>query len=243
MSIVDCKLRYSRVAAKRRFSAIILFMCGRFALFSPVSELTKKVGAAVHEQDFSPRYNVAPGTWITTVHQASEDSTPIIDEMWWGYRPRWANSTGQQPINARVETVATNAYFKAAFARHRCLIPANGWYEWIKDSSPKQPHFICRKDREPLFFAGIFAEHGDGSLGCAIITESARGSAAEVHDRMPFILDEDSLEYWLAPDLVDQETIRSMMRHIDAKLIENWPVSTEVNKPAEGQGDELINPA
>tara|TARA_R110001583_G_C5665157_1_gene410025 strand:- start:6723 stop:7379 length:657 start_codon:yes stop_codon:yes gene_type:complete len=217
-------------------------MCGRFALFSPVSDLARKVGAAVPEQEFCSRYNVAPGTWITAVRQASENSKPTIDEMWWGYRPKWAKGKGNQPINARVETVASNAYFKSAFARHRCLVLADGWYEWIKNSSPKQPHFICRKDRSPLFFAGIYAERDDGRLGCAIITEQARGSAAEVHDRMPLILTDDSLERWLAPDLTDRETIRSLVQHIDASLIEHWSVSTDVNKPAEGQGDELINP-
>lgn len=73
---------------------------------------------------------------------------------------------------------------KSAFAKHRCLISADGWYEWIKNTKPKQPHYICRKDREPLFFAGIFAEREDGSLDWAIVTEPARGSAEEVHGRM-----------------------------------------------------------
>ena len=218
-------------------------MCGRFALFTPLDQLAKMVGATVPEQKVKPRYNVAPGTWIAAVYQTSENEAPIIGEMWWGYRPRWAQSTGNQPINARVETVATNAYFKSAFSKHRCLIPADGWYEWIKGSKPKQPHYICRKDREPLFFAGIFAERDDGSLGCAIVTEPGRGSAAEVHDRMPLILDDDSLKHWLAPDITDRETIKQMVRHIDASLIEHWPVSTKVNKPAEGQSEELINPA
>ncbi|KKN65688.1 hypothetical protein LCGC14_0479130 [marine sediment metagenome] len=195
------------------------------------------------EQEVMPRYNVAPGTWIASIRQTSENSAPTVEDMWWGFRPSWAKGKGNQPINARVETVATNAYFKSAFARHRCLIPADGWYEWIKDSSPKQPHFICRKDRYPLFFAGIYAERNDGSLGCAIITEGARGSAIDVHDRMPLILDDDSLTHWLAPDLTDSEAVRSMVRHIDAELLVHWPVSTNVNKPAEGQGDELINPA
>lgn len=105
-----------------------------------------------------------------------------------------------------------------------------------------QPHFICRMDSQPLFFAGIYAERDDGSIGCAILTEPARGSASEVHDRMPLILDEDSLKPWLSPDITDRETIRNIVRHIDAELIGHWPVSTAVNKPAEGQGDELINP-
>ncbi len=218
-------------------------MCGRFALFSPLPQLASKVGASVPEQIMRPRYNVAPGTWIAAIHQLSDDSAPIVDEMWWGYRPRWAKGNGNQPINARVETVATNGYFKSAFSKHRCLIPEDGWYEWIKNTKPKQPHFICRKDREPLFFAGIYAERLDGSMGCAIVTEPARGSAEEVHDRMPLILDDDSLESWLAPDITDRETIRNLVRHIDADLIEHWPVSTAVNKPTECQGDELINPA
>lgn len=158
--------------------------------------------------------------------------------MWWGFRPSWTKGKGTQPINVRVETVATNNFFKGAFANHRCLVIADGWYEWIKNTSPKQPHYLCRQEREPLFFAAIYAERDDGRLGC----EPARGSAVEVHDRMPLILNDDSLASWLAPDLTDKETIRNLAGHIDADLIEHWPVSAAVNKPSEGQGDELINP-
>ncbi|WP_336269143.1 SOS response-associated peptidase family protein [Vreelandella arctica] len=131
--------------------------------------------------------------------------------------------------------LATNAYFKSTFSKHRCLIPVDGWYEWIKSSKPKQPHFICRKDRRPQFLAGSYAERDDGSMGCAIVTELRRGSVAG--------LDDDSLKHWLAPDVIDRESIRSLVRHINAVLIEHWPVNTSINKPAEGQGSELINPA
>lgn len=93
-----------------------------------------------------------------------------------------------------------------------------------------------------MYFAAIYAERDDGSLGCAILTEQARGSAVDVHDRMPLILNDDSLAIWIAPDLTDQETICNLVGHIDADLIEHWPVSTAVNKPSEGQGKELINP-
>jgi len=177
------------------------------------------------------------------LRQTSEEAAPLFEEMWWGYKPKWAKGKSHQPINARVETVASNNYFKGAFSRHRCLIPADGWYEWIRNTSPKQPHFLCRIDRQPMFFAGIYAERDDGSLGCAIITEPARGSSADVHDRMPLILDDDSFESWLAPDLTNRETIRNVVRHITADKIEHWPVITAVNKPSEGQSDELINPA
>ncbi|AJY52507.1 SOS response-associated peptidase [Halomonas sp. KO116] len=212
-------------------------MCGRFALFSPLDHLANLVVASVPDSNLRARYNVAPGTWIAAIHQLPESKAPIVNVV--GYLPKWARSTGNQPINARVETVAINAYFKSAFARYRCLIPADGWYEWIKNSKPKQPHFLARIDKEPLFFARIFAACDDGSMEGAIVTEPRRGSAAEVHDRMPLILDDDSLKHWLAPDITDRETIRS----IDAELIEHWPVSTKVNKSAEGQGGELINPA
>lgn len=149
-------------------------MFGGFALFTPLDRLAKLVGACAPESKLRPRYNVALGACIAAVHQASEYD---------------------QPINARVETVATNAYFKSVFSRHRSLIPADDRYEWIKDSKPKQPHYICRHDREPLFFPGIFAESDDGSMGCAIVTEPGRVSAAEVHDRMPLILNDDSLKH------------------------------------------------
>jgi|TARA_R110001583_G_scaffold192029_1_gene358052 putative SOS response-associated peptidase YedK len=91
-------------------------MCGRFASFTPLDRLAKLVGASVPDSNLWARYKVVPSTWIAAVHQASEIEQPIIDEMWWDYRPRWAKSTGSQPINARVEAVATNAYFKSAFS-------------------------------------------------------------------------------------------------------------------------------
>nr|WP_298522079.1 SOS response-associated peptidase [uncultured Halomonas sp.] len=218
-------------------------MCGRFALYSPYPKFATKVGVTTISEELTPRYNVPPGTWITAIRRLSENEPPRVGELWWGYKPKWAKGKASEPINARAETVATSGYFKSSFRRHRCLIPADGWYEWDKAVTPKQPHFICREDREPLFFAGIYTEREDGSLGCAIITEPARGSAQEVHDRMPLVLEGESLKPWLDPDLTDRETLRNLVHHVDAKLITHWPVSTKVNRP-NGAGDEsLINPA
>lgn len=218
-------------------------MCGRFALYSAYSKFATKAGIPAVDEKSTPRFNVPPGTWITAIRRKSGEDPPRMDELWWGYKPKWAKGKASQPINARVETVATSGYFKSAFQKHRCLIPADGWYEWDKTTTPKQPHFICREDREPIFFAGIYTEREDGSLGCAIITEPARGNAQDVHDRMPLILGDESLEPWLDPDLTDRETLRNVVNHIDAKLITHWPVSTKVNRP-NGAGDEsLINPA
>nr|WP_298522411.1 SOS response-associated peptidase [uncultured Halomonas sp.] len=217
-------------------------MCGRFALYSAYPKFAKKAGVPIVSEELTPRFNVPPGTWITAIRQVSEDESPRMEELWWGYKPKWAKGKASQPINARVETVATSSYFKSAFRRHRCLVPANGWYEWDKAVTPKQPHFICREDREPLFFAGIYTEREDGSVGCAIVTEPARGSTQDVHDRMPLILDDDSLEPWLDPDLTDRETLRNVVHHIDADLITHWPVSTKVNRPSGAGEKSLINP-
>lgn len=218
-------------------------MCGRFALYSPYPKLASKTGAVVIDRDPVPRYNVPPGTWVAAVRRADPDEAPVIDDLWWGYTPAWLRGKARQVINARAETVGTSGFFKSSFEKRRCLIPADGWFEWDKATTPKQPHYFCRADREPLFFGGVYAERPDGTLGCAIITEPARGVAEVIHDRMPLILDDDSIEPWLDTDLTDRETIRNVTRHIDAKLITHWPVSTAVNKPSEDQGAELINPA
>lgn len=218
-------------------------MCGRFSQFNAYPPLAKRLRVAMPDAAPPARYNIPPGTWITGFRQAAHDEPPEHLDFWWGYRPKWAKGKAAQPINARSETVATSGYFKHAFARCRCIVPADGWYEWLATESGKQPHYLTRSDREPIAFAAICTEREDGSLGCAILTEPARGSAADVHDRMPLILDEASLEPWLDPDLTDRETIRSIVRRLDAELLEHWPVSRAVNKPAEGQGAELINPA
>ncbi|MGM0985134.1 MAG: SOS response-associated peptidase family protein, partial [Pseudomonadota bacterium] len=107
----------------------------------------------------------------------------------------------------------------------------------------KQPHFLCREDRRPLWMAAIWAERDDGAPGCAILTEPARGVAKEIHPRMPLVLDDESLEPWIDPDLTDRETIRNVVHHLDAALITHWPVSQRVNQPIEDDADliESVN--
>lgn len=216
-------------------------MCGRFALYSDFLSLSTSLKLPLAEHELVPRYNVAPGTWITAVRRPDADSQLTLDELWWGYRPHWAGKKAPQPINATVEKVATSNYFKSAFARHRCLVPADGWFEWAQVDGKKHPHFLCREDREPLWLAGIWTERADGTPGCAIITEPARGAAKEIHSRMPLALDAESLEPWLDPDLTDRETIRNVVHHLDADLITHWPVSQRVNRPVEDD-PSLIEP-
>ncbi|WP_231498528.1 MULTISPECIES: SOS response-associated peptidase [Halomonas] len=171
----------------------------------------------------------------------SDDAPLVTDEVWWGYRPHWAKEKAPEPINATVEKVATSNYFRGAFGHHRCLVPADGWYEWLPVEGRKQPHFLCREDREPTWLAGIWNERLDGKPGCTILTEPARGVAAEIHSRMPLALGAESLEPWLDPYLTDRETIRHVVHHLPAELITHWPVSTRVNKPTHDDA-ELIEP-
>ncbi|NIC05277.1 SOS response-associated peptidase [Billgrantia bachuensis] len=218
-------------------------MCGRFALYSPYPKIAARLGLPVLEDQLEPRYNVPPGVWISAARHPGGDEPLALDYVWWGYKPKWAGEKAPTPINASAEKVATSGYYKQAFSRGRCLIPANGWYEWDKSVKPRQPYFICRQDRELLWMAAIWAERADGRPGCAIITEPSRGATQAIHDRMPLLLDDASLEPWLDPDLTDRETIRNVVRHIDAELIEHWPVSRAVNTSSEDLGAELINPA
>ena len=160
-----------------------------------------------------------------------------------GIQAAFAGEKAPQPINATVEKVATSNYFKGTFAHHRCLVPTDGWYEWQPVDGKKQPHFLCREDREPLWLAGNWAERADGTPGCAIITEPARGAAKEIHSRMPSTLDAESLESWLDPHLTDRETIRNVVHHLDAELITHWPVSSRVNRPGNDEDTALINSA
>ncbi|MFC0324659.1 SOS response-associated peptidase [Halomonas organivorans] len=220
-------------------------MCGRFALYD-IPRVRRSLRIILGE-DFeplptSPRYNVCPGTWITAAWHSGEGAPLALGQLWWGYRPHWATGKAPEPINAKSEGVATSRYFRSAFARHRCLVPADGWYEWLALLDGKQPHYITRADREPLWLAGIWTERPDGNPGCAILTEPARGAAAEIHDRMPLALDDDSLAPWLDPHMTDREALRGAVHHLDDELLTHWPVSRRVNRPANDDAS-LIEPA
>ncbi|MGM0984369.1 MAG: SOS response-associated peptidase family protein, partial [Pseudomonadota bacterium] len=103
-------------------------MCGRFALYSDFPSLAASLKLPLTEGELTPRYNVAPGTWISAVRRHDDSDQLALDALWWGYRPHWADDKAPQPINATVEKVATSPYFRGAFAHHRCLVPSDGWY-------------------------------------------------------------------------------------------------------------------
>lgn len=216
-------------------------MCGRFALFSDPPSIASSLKLSLPDDAWQPRYNVAPGTWITGVRRRDVESPPVFDNLWWGFRPHWAGGEAPKPINARAESLSSSKYFRGAFHHHRCLIPADGWYEWMPTESGKQPYFFTREDRQPLFLAGIWEAFEDGTACCAIITEPARGVAKDVHDRMPLILAADSYEAWLDLGLVDRDGMRASAHHLAADALTMWPVSRRVNRTSE-EGAELVVP-
>lgn len=223
-------------------------MCGRYVFFTQRQKAAQQLPFRVRDlidKAEQPRYNVAPGTHVPVVLHRDDESESSFERVWWGYHPHWAGEDAPTPINAKAEKVATSKYYSGAFAHHRCLVPADGWYEWLKTDNGKQPHFICREDRALIWLAGIWMTRPDGEPGLAIITHDARGSAREVHDRMPLALNDDCLEDWLDPDMTERETIRKLIKPIPAKLITHWAVSKEANRVGNDRAElvEPINPA
>jgi putative SOS response-associated peptidase YedK len=218
-------------------------MCGRFDKHTTNDWIARQCfGRALSGPESSPRYNVAPGTAIDAVTRVDTE-TVYISPMHWGFRPAWAGKDSPAPINARAETVAGSRYFAHAFSRKRCLVPADGWFEWQASDAGKVPYYItCAPDTDRiLFMAGIW-EYGAGDDPvCAIITEPAASSLAFIHSRQPVVLDPACLEQWLDPELVDREAIRQTVQRRDPESLRFWSVSSAVNRPGNDSPD-LIEP-
>ena len=171
--------------------------------------------------------------------------------MRWGLVPSWADNVkiGDRLINARAESLAEKAAFKTAFRKRRCIIPADGFYEWqrVAGTKQKQPMFIHRRDGEPIAFAGLWEVWKDRDevdapwlLSCAIVTTRANATMAPIHDRMPVILTEDSWDRWLDVRIDERATLDPLLEPVPDELIETWPVSTMVNR-ADNNGPELVD--
>lgn len=222
-------------------------MCGRFVSASPPEELARYFDVAeVAERTLDPSWNVAPTDDVHVV--LVDDGVRRLEAQRWGLVPPWADDLkiGARMINARAETVAERNGFKAAFAARRCLIPADGFYEW--QSRPgekvKQPMFVRRVDGAPLAFAGIWERWKarrpgvDGAppgwvRSCAIITGPANRTVAPVHDRMPVVLAPSTWVEWLDPAVDDLDQLRALLRQAPDDLVALHPVSTRVNNVRE----------
>jgi putative SOS response-associated peptidase YedK len=224
-------------------------MCGRFVSASSPDEIARYFDAEAPEALLEPSYNVAPTNDVYAV--LSDGGVRRLDAFHWGLVPIWAKDPrqGSKMINARAETLAAKNAYKPAFKRRRCIIPADGFYEWTKvpGQKTKQPHFIHRPDGEPLAFAGLWEvwrgpdKQGDPLRSCTIVTTSANETMQPLHDRMPVILPASAWEEWLDPANDDIETLGKLLVPAPPEIIVTHPVSTEVNT-VRNKGAELIEP-
>jgi putative SOS response-associated peptidase YedK len=227
-------------------------MCGRFVSTTPAAVLAERFHVAeVKTDDLGERYNVAPTDEVYAVAE-SKDGTRRLGTFRWGLVPFWAKDPkiGNRMINARLETLSSK--FKRTLERRRCLVPADGFYEWQQrdegDKRPKQPFFIHRRDAEVLAFAGLWEvwhdpDHPDADplRTCTIITTDANQVVARTHDRMPVMLPETKWEAWLDVDQHDIEQVQGLLVPAPAEDLEVYPVGTEVNS-VKHDGPHLVQP-
>lgn len=210
-------------------------MCGRYNLKSSAAELSAFFAALRDPAfDVQPRYNIAP-TQPTVVVRLSESGQRELTHMLWGLVPSWSKDPthGASLINARSETVDTKPSFRAAFKRRRCLIPATGFYEWQKQGKSKQPYLIRVRQPQPFAFAGLWESwldpEGAELQTCTIITTVANELLADLHDRMPVILEPEDYDRWLVTPEADIKTLGSLFQSYPADLMELFPVDAWVN--------------
>jgi putative SOS response-associated peptidase YedK len=212
-------------------------MCGRFTLKTPIEEAARQFQAAAPE-NVEARYNISPSQEILAVWD--RDKGREMSTLVWGLIPSWSREP-KGLINARAETLLEKPSFREAFKRRRCLIPADGFYEWKKEAKGKQPYYFQLKDGELFAFAGIWEEWGkdeDSVRTCAIITTEPNELLSPLHNRMPVILREEDYEGWLGGDLHQAE---SLLVPYPASEMRGYPVSKQVNVPTVN-GRELVRP-
>jgi len=213
-------------------------MCGRFARYSLSRELERCFNVLPPSFETPPSYNVAPTQEILVIVQL--EAARHIKKRHWGLVPFWAKdiSIGSRMINARVETLASKPAFKAALKHRRCLIPANGFYEWSGKAGSKQPYYFHLPSGEPFAFAGLYetwedkgAPPGAGPYkSCTIITTEAGESVKDIHNRMPLILKPEAYDAWLDPDNKEITQIEELLKTAIVKELKRHPVSRLVNQ-------------
>ena len=219
-------------------------MCGRYSLIADIQELARQFEFDGTGFENSPRYNVAPTQSVLTVTNRDERQA---EYMRWGLIPSWAKdaSIGNRMINARGETVAQKPSFRSALQRRRCLVLADGFYEWQKVGKGKRPMRIVLKSGEPFAFAGLWETWRDpeGELirSCTIVTTEANSLLRPIHERMPVILPRELEEFWLDGDVTDPAALTDVLSPYPDDPMDVYEVSPLVNK-ATNNGADLILP-
>lgn len=210
-------------------------MCGRFTLTAAPQRLRDRFRLATAPADLVPRYNIAPSQEVLVVANRTQR---LLRPARWGLVPRWARdpSIGHRMINARAETLAQRPAFRELLERRRCVIPADGFYEWRRlDRRTRQPFYLRGRDGAPLALAGLWdvwrAADGARLASCTIITVPANGTVSPIHDRMPAILPPAGLDAWLDPAPAPAAELTSWLRPSPGDELDAYPVSNRVNTP------------
>ncbi len=222
-------------------------MCGRFSLKASADDLAEFLGL----DDFptlEPRFNMAPSQYLLGLRVSAQDKNREICLLRWGLIPSWARDEkiGMRTINARSETAAQKPSFRGAMKRRRCVIPADGFYEWQRQGQrKKQPHRIIMKDGSLFGMAGLWdtwmPPDGGPIETCSILTTAANALVGKLHDRMPVILDKKNFSEWMDPKNEDPKTVQQLLRPFPAEAMDSYPVGLYVNSP-KNEGPQCVEP-
>jgi putative SOS response-associated peptidase YedK len=210
-------------------------MCGRYRLSRRKQIIEEHFDSADWQDDWSPRYNIAPTQTVPVIRQHPKEPRRELSLMCWGLIPSWAkdSSGAARMINARSETAATKPAFRDPLKSRRCLIPADGFYEWQRTSTSKQPFCFEVGDGGLFAFAGLWERWRDPSgqwvKSCSILTTTPNAVTSAVHDRMPVILGKDDYDLWLDPGMQNVAAISELLKPCEPQFMRCYAVSSRVN--------------
>jgi putative SOS response-associated peptidase YedK len=215
-----------------------LSMCGRYRLSRRKQIIEDHFDCDPWDEDWNPRYNIAPTQPVPVIRQHPKEPVRELSLMRWGFIPYWAKnpSIATSTINAKSETAAVKPAFRDPIRFRRCLIPADGFYEWVRKGASKQPYCFEVNEGELFAFAGLWDgwKNPDGHWikTCSILTTTPNAVTSAVHDRMPVILDPGCYDLWLDPGMQNVGAITELLKSYDARSMRSYPVSTRLNNVA-----------
>jgi putative SOS response-associated peptidase YedK len=226
-------------------------MCGRYRLSRRKQLIQEYFETTESEHEWTPRYNIAPTQLVPIIRQNPKEPVRELSLARWGLIPSWANdsSGAARMINARSETAGTLPAFRDSLKSRRCLIPADGFYEWQRTGKAKQPYCFAIEEGELFAFAGLW-DRWSGATGntiesCSILTTVPNAVTSAVHDRMPVILDPDCYDLWLDPGMREVTVASEMLKPYDAQLMRCYPISARINHVANDDAEcsQSVEPA